>query len=161
MNHSLEDDLLMLAAAHGQTALLHAFARLQGTIRAARRAAARTWGPLSTTVMETLRISEAQKADEMSQVEHDAGLEHTLRLVWPQTRAWKFLCVTCSDYGLVMAGCPGDDTCGRDKAHLPHEFGRPCGCSRGARHRETPKPTADDFTSAGQSKSRMTRVGRR
>jgi len=64
-------------------------------------------------------------------------------------REWKYLCNQCDDYGLVIADCAGDRTCGRYKPHLPHVFGTPCACSRG-RAFEFKQPV-DDYTQAGKT----------
>jgi hypothetical protein len=114
---------------------------------------------LVQTYMAAMRHWDAQKSDGVSLCERLIGLEKTLRACWPFTREWKYLCVECSDFGLVMATCPGDATCGRSKQHLPHDYGTPCWCSQGIRYRAKPKPSADDFTAAGKSKP-MTRLGR-
>lgn len=100
-----------------------------------------------------------QKADGVSLTERQAGFEKTIRACWPFTREWKYLCDRCLDYGLEIATCPGDATCGRVKAHLPHTFGSPCWCAQGSRYKEKPKPGKEDFSHAGKSKP-MTRLGR-
>ena len=75
--------------------------------------------------------------------------ERSVRSAWPTTREWKYLCQTCADYGLEMLDCPGDRTCGRDKEHLSHEFGRPCWCDAGAKFRKAPR-SEEDFQQAGK-----------
>lgn len=101
-----------------------------------------TESALAATYVEALRIWDAQKEQGVSREERLSGLEQTLKSAWPQTREWKYLCRECSDYGLVMSTCPGDATCGRNHTHQPHEFGRPCWCSNGAKFRATPETPA-------------------
>lgn len=43
-------------------------------------------------------------------------------------RVWKTECDTCEDSGWEYFFCPGDQTCGRQKSHLPHNYVRPCVC---------------------------------
>jgi hypothetical protein len=87
--------------------------------------------------------------------------ERSIRLAWPSVREWKYLCHTCDDYGLEMGFCPGDRTCGRDKQHLPHEFGRPCWCSAGAKFRKREVNPDVDHLEAGKTPKpkRFTRFG--
>ncbi len=117
---------------------------------------------LVETFKGAMLVWDGQKADGVPVVSRIEALSISLRLSWPgQTREWKYLCQHCSDYGLVMAECDGDATCGRDKRHLPHEFGTPCWCSNGNRFRGKPDPKPDDFASAGKTpKRQMTRFGR-
>lgn len=105
---------------------------------------------LVQTFREAMRIWDAQKAEGISRADRVLGLAQSLKAAWPKGReeGWKYLCTGCSDYGLEMHECPGDATCGRDKPHLPHEFGTPCWCSAGKRFK-APAKTADDFTGAG------------
>lgn len=115
---------------------------------------------LADAVTECFRLMNQQKAAGVPKAEREQGLEALIRQVWPFTREWKYLCQACRDYGLQLAECPGDATCGRTKPHLPHEFGTPCWCSVGAKFKPKPKPSAEDFTAAGKAPSKMTRVGR-
>lgn len=114
---------------------------------------------LGKTFVAAMQLWDQQKADGVTREDRLICLERTLRAAWPQTREWKFLCQNCRDYGLVIAPCVGDASCGRAKTHLLHDYGTPCWCSAGQRFREKPKPSAEDFTAAGRSKP--TRVGRR
>lgn len=133
-----------------------------------RREAKHVEGPLAKAFREAMAIWDAMKADGMSLSDRCKGLEAVLRQVWPFTREWHTLCPQCNDYGLQMAVCPGDATCGDNPAthrprrpHLAHDYGRPCYCELGRRFREAPKPGPDDFTQAGKSKSRsFSRMGR-
>lgn len=86
--------------------------------------------------------------------------ERLVRQRWPFAREWKFVCQRCDDYGLEMACCPGDRTCGRDKAHLPHEFGVPCWCSAGAKFQKRALNPEADFQQAGKVQKPMKRFGR-
>lgn len=118
-------------------------------------------GILAQTLKAAMGFWDAMKADGASFQARCEALERTLRASWPFTREWKYLCQTCGDYGLEMLECPGDTTCGRLKPHLPHDFGRPCWCSAGARFRGKPKPAPEDFAAAGKTKSKpFTRIGR-
>jgi hypothetical protein len=155
---SLTDALKTLSDAHGPKALASAFAAVQGQVRRARKAADKGLGPLAQTFVAAMRIWDQQKADGVSKAERLAGLEKTLRAAWPQTREWKYLC-DCDDLGIKVSECPGDATCGRYKAHLPHTFGTPCWCPAGAKYRDKPKPSPEDFTAAGKSKP-LARMGR-
>ena len=114
---------------------------------------------LGKTFVAAMELWDGQKANGVTIEDRLICLERTLRAAWPQTREWKFLCQNCRDYGLVIEQCAGDATCGRDRPHLPHDYGTPCWCSAGQRFRERPKPSPEDFTAAGQSKP--TRIGRR
>lgn len=106
-----------------------------------------------------MRLWDAMKADGVPREEREAALERTLRAAWPQTREWKYLCNLCSDIGLRMQACPGDATCGRLKAHLPHDFGRPCWCEHGARFKEK-QHTEDDAIATAAKVKKPTRIGR-
>jgi hypothetical protein len=156
---SLSDALQTLAQAHGAAELARAFHVLQGQARRLRRATDTTWGTLSQTFVAAMRIWDQQKADGVSKAERLAGLEQTLRAAWPQTRAWHYLCVACSDLGLELFECDGGSACGRTKRHLPHTYGRACVCAKGAAFREAPKPEPADFKAAGRSKP-LSRMGR-
>jgi hypothetical protein len=115
---------------------------------------------LAQTFRAAMQIWDQQKAAGIPVLERLKGLEKTLRSAWPMTREWKYLCWNCMDYGLEIHDCPGDSTCGREKAHLPHDFGKPCWCSAGAKFR--PKPVRElDHTDAGaMPKRKPTRIGR-
>lgn len=108
---------------------------------------------LVQTFREAMRLWDAQKADGVPFADRVTGLAKSLRQAWPKGREneWKYLCSKCSDYGLEMQDCPGDATCGRPHAHLPHDFGTPCWCSAGQRFRAQPKPGPDAFTDAGKT----------
>lgn len=43
-------------------------------------------------------------------------------------RIWKTECDTCEDTGWEYFWCPGDQTCDRQKTHLPHNYVRACVC---------------------------------
>jgi len=153
---SLTDALRALSAAHGGKALAGAFHALQGQVRQTRRAAKAQYGNLAQTFMAAMQIWDAQKAEGVSREGRLAGLEKTLRASWPQAREWKYLCQECGDIGLVSYDCSGRLDCGRHREHLPHSYGRPCFCSKGARFSEKPKPEPADFKQAG-----LTKVGKR
>lgn len=153
---SLQDALQSLSEAHGPKALLAAFDSLQGRVRRARKAFTQQYGMLAQTYLEAMKIWDADKADGVPREERARRLEKSLRASWPQTREWKFLCNECGDLGLVYYECSGGSECGRMKKHLPHSYGRPCFCSKGAAFKSAPKPEATDYKQAGFSK-----VGRR
>lgn len=153
---SLTDALKTLSDAHGPRALVAAFNTLQGQVRRARKASANELGTLAQTFTAAMRIWDAQKAEGVSKAERLEGLEKTLRVAWPQAREWKYLCAECGDLGLVYYECGGGSECGRIKKHLPHTYGRPCFCAKGAKFAEKPKPQAEDFKAAGK----MVKVGR-
>lgn len=134
---------------------------LRRMVPASRRSAKETDGALSETFKQAMRLWDSQKADGVSEPERLQQLENILRVAWPKGREepWKSHCSECRDYGLVLAVCPGDATCGRSKPHLLHDFGKPCWCALGRRFHEKSKPTAEDFTQAGRSKP-MARMGR-
>ena len=120
-----------------------------------------TYGILAQTLEMALKIWAQQAADGVSREDRLAGLENTLRVAWPQTRPWSYLCDRCSDYGLIISDCAGTEVrnaCGRSAPHGSHSYGRPCDCTKGIPFRATPR-TNDDFTGAGKVR-RMTRVGR-
>lgn len=157
---SLETALDMLSAAHGPAQLAQAFARLRGTVRRERRAAAFTGGTLAQTFTAAMAIWDQDTANGVSRLDRLISLERTLRMAWPVTREWKYACKDCADYGLRMGTCPGDATCGRSKAHYAHDFGTPCWCGNGARYRDKAKPTPADFTAAGKSPAKPQRLGK-
>lgn len=117
-----------------------------------RSEAAREDATLGKIYRAAMSIWDGQKAEGMTLADRILNLAKTLRASWPQTREWKYLC-ECSDTGLKMSDCRGDATCGRKQAHMPHEFGAPCWCELGKRFRDKPKPSAEDFTAAGKSRS--------
>lgn len=116
-------------------------------------------GKLAVAFGEAMRIVDAQRDAGVPLTERLKGLEAVLRSVWPSVREWKYVCNECHDTGLRMGICPGDATCFRHKAHLPHDFGRPCWCSKGSRFQVKAKPDPSDFQAAGRT-SKPSRVGR-
>ena len=158
---SLEEALKTLSEAHGPAQLARAFEQLQGTVRTRRRRAAQAVGVLARTITEACRLRDAMRADGATLEQLNEAMEKTVRLVWPRRRPHHYICETCGDYGLDMRTCDGDErpTCGRTKPHLAHEYGRPCDCPAGARHRE-PERRAEDFTQAGKVTRKPTRWGR-
>lgn len=47
----------------------------------------------------------------------------------PREEPWHHECRECEDSGWLTAmSCPGDSTCGRRKAHRPHEYTQACPC---------------------------------
>ena len=155
------DALDTLGRAQGAKALIDAHHQARRAVRSARSAAHAKFGTLAQAYAAAMENWAAQKAEGVPFAERVAGLEKTLRAAWPKGRleAWHVLCGSCDDYGLVISACPGDATCGRVKPHLPHDFGKPCWCKAGARFKEKPKPTPDDFTAAGKPKGPQ-KVGR-
>lgn len=125
-----------------------------------RRKAHAEEGILAQTFREAMVMWDHAKAAGADLKTRLQTLENTLRAAWPKHReaAWKTLCSRCDDYGLEMADCPGDATCGRAKRHQAHSYGKPCWCERGRQFRDKPKPSPEDFTAAGKSK--MSRPGR-
>lgn len=105
---------------------------------------------LGQTIHAAIREWDSQKAAGATLAERVRNLEQTLRAAWPFTREWKFLCDRCADYGLEISQCPGDATCGRHKAHLPHEFGTPCWCSNGARYKPRERTDATAIEAAAK-----------
>jgi hypothetical protein len=132
-------------------ALAQAHEALRQSVPSQRRQAHKAEGQLAATFREAMRIWDLQKAEGMSLADRVAGLERTLRVAWPFTREWKFLCEACNDRGLVMAMCPGDATCGRHREHQAHEYGSPCWCSVGNRFKAK-APSEDDYTAAAKTK---------
>ncbi len=134
---------------------------LRQGIGPARRQAHREWGALAATYENAMRLWDAQKAHGLSFSQRLTGLDQTLRIAWLQGRGadWKYLCSRCSDYGFEMHDCPGDATCGRPKAHLPHDYGTPCWCDAGKRFRDKPKRSHEDYADAG--KTQPSKLGRR
>lgn len=118
-------------------------------------------GQLGAVFTEAMRIWDAQKAEGVPQAERIAGLRETLKAAWPQTREWKYLCQSCSDYGLVMNTCPGvkDAICGRSNPHQAHEFGTPCWCDAGRRFRPK-KASAEDAVDDAARVRTPTKLGR-
>lgn len=114
---------------------------------------------LGRIFFESMRIWDQLKTSGATFEDRRKSLETVFRAHWPFTREWKFLCSTCDDVGLVIDTCDGDATCGRERRHGPHTFGRPCWCALGAKYREKQKPTAADFADAGRVRP-PTRLGR-
>lgn len=178
----LYDALETLAKAQTPAELAAAHRTLRTSVKAKRMRAAKGLGRLATVYQEAMVIIDAQKASGVPFLERIRGLEEVLRAAWPKTRVWQFTCDRCADTGLVMAVCRRGDRCdGRstriDRADQPagkylrlcakhpdseyeHEYGTACFCALGARFRDKPKPKAEDFTAATQSKS-MTKLGRK
>jgi hypothetical protein len=104
---------------------------------------------LGSIVKIAADLRDEMRAHGADQAELDAATERIVRANWPSIREWRYLCQRCGDYGLEMFDCPGDASCGRDKQHLPHQYGRPCWCSAGAKLRPTPKAD-EDFEQAGK-----------
>lgn len=115
-------------------------------------------GALAATFLEAMRLWDAMKADGISRVVRLATLTKTLKAAWPFTREWKFFCSNCDDFGLVISFCSGDETCGRNRPHGPHEFGTPCLCAKGHAFRAKVR-TAEDYTAATKVRQ-PTRLGR-
>jgi hypothetical protein len=117
---------------------------------------------LGATVLAALQIRDAMRRDGATVAEADAALERTLRVAWPHAREWKHLCVACRDYGLVLAECPGDTTCGRPNPHERHSYGTACHCDKGRPFRAKAAPTDDDAVAvaAKSPNRRMARWGR-
>lgn len=154
-----------LAKAHGSSELASAFRSVQRAVHHKRKQDAIEFGPLQRAVNEALALRDELKAKGVSGADLDRGLEGVLRQFWPKpkgrTEPWRDLCEECRDYGLVMATCPGDATCGRPHAHAEHEYGTPCWCEKGRRFRDKPKPEPSEFTDAGKTpKKGFTRFGR-
>jgi hypothetical protein len=163
MRSGLYQALEALSEAHGQAELIRAMGAVRRAARKVRVSEDREIGKLSAAVMQAIEIRDHLKADGVTGDALNIGLEGVLRDTWPKGRSepWH-TCKGCSDYGLEMFTCPGDATCGRERPHLAHDFGKPCWCQKGARFREAPKPTSDDFTNAGKAPKRsgFARAGR-
>lgn len=111
------------------------------------------------TIKALFREWDNQKALGASFAERVRNLERTVRAVWPFTREWHYLCGECSDYGLRIADCAGDATCGRTKPHLPHDFGTPCWCEQGRRYRARER-TEESAVEAAAKVRKPSRFGR-
>lgn len=144
-----------------------------------RKTAAQSEGKLAAAFRELMLLWDQQKADGVPFLERMKGLTAVLRDVWPQTRAWHYVCDDCSDTGLVTAVCrlgarcdglssrvdhysqkPGKyrRLCGLNPdSDYVHEYSRPCQCVKGERFKHAPKAPAD-FAQAGRS-SKPTRLG--
>lgn len=153
---------------------------LRSAVSGKRKADRKTWGPLARAFGDAMQIMDRQKADGVPFIERLKGLDGVLRQFWPFTREWKYVCRECDDTGLVMltcrrgSRCDGISTrtdgpfqqpgkyqrfCAKDPdGDYEHDYGRACYCSLGARFRQPPKPSPDDFQSAGRRK--FTRIGR-
>ena len=133
---------------------------MTGSPNSRKRSAMPSDGKLATIFREAMRGWDAMKADGIPIAERVKALEASLRQAWPFTREWKYLCVECNDTGFVLSECHGDATCGREKRHGPHTFGRPCWCSLGARFRPKARPNLEDVEAAGKVSKPMTRFNR-
>lgn len=150
-----------LAAAKTPSQLVAAHGRLARTVATTRKRAAMKSGKLATAFGAFMATWEELKAQRVSFFDRCKQLEAVLRANFPEGREqpWRYLCEHCDDSGLRIADCPGDATCGRERKHGQHIFGTPCWCQAGARFRQKPKPTPEDFTQAGRNR-KMTRLGR-
>jgi len=92
----------------------------------------------------------------------DQAFEEVIRDVWPKGREepWHDICAPCGDYGLVLAQCSGDASCGRKPGHGPHEYGMPCWCPAGKRFRAKPDQSPEDGLAAAAKTTKPTRFGR-
>lgn len=117
---------------------------------------------LAEAYKDCLPILDAQKKAGVPFLERIKGLEGVIRTFWPFTREWHYVCGECADYGLQMANCDGEKhRCGlgKGKPHLPHEYGRPCWCSAGARFKARER-TEETAVEAAAKVRRPTRFGR-
>jgi len=126
-----------------------------------RRKAAFEDGALAQTYIEAMRIWDQEKADGVPLAMRQQQLERTLRLAWPQTRVWKYVCERCGDTGWENRVCTRETHCGRRRCEPGHDYVVPCVCPKGeARNRQLhPKATPEDFQQAGKRKG-FTKVGR-
>ena len=115
---------------------------------------------LGQTIRAAFTEWDAQKAAGASIAERVANLTKTLKAAWPFTREWHYLCPQCGDDGLQIHDCPGDATCGRSKAHLPHDFGAACWCSAGSRFKAKERTEESAVETAARAKKQPTRFGR-
>lgn len=119
-------------------------------------------GKLAQAYKECLPILDAAKAAGVPFQERIKGLEGVIRTFWRFTREWRYRCGECSDYGLQMSECDGEQhRCGlaKGKPHLPHEFGRPCWCAAGARFKAKERTEETAMEAAARVK-KPTRFGR-
>jgi hypothetical protein len=171
MSHDdLQAALETLSQAHGSQALAAAFRLVQRTVRRARAGDGEV-GRLARSVREAIAIRDQMNATGVTGPELDAGLELVLRDTWPapkgRTEPWHDICSSCRDYGLVMATCSGDATCGPNThtgrpriAHGPHDFGVPCWCNRGLRFTKKAPTDFDAVDRAAKPKPQMQRFVR-
>jgi len=153
---------------------------LRAAVSGKRRTARQTEGKLASAFREAMAIVDRQRDNGVPFLDRMNGLDAVLRQFWPFTREWKYVCRECNDTGLVMLVCQRGNRCDgistrTDGPHQPagkylrfcakdpdgdyeHEYGRACYCGLGARFRQHPKPSPEDFQSAGKSKP--TRIGR-
>lgn len=123
-----------------------------------RKAAHQAEGKLAAAYREIMALWDKQRAEGVPFTERLKGLSNVFRDLWPQGRTWHYLCDDCNDVGLKITDCPGNSTCGRSKAHLPHDFGTPCWCAKGERFK-IPVKAASDYAQAGRT-TKPTRIGR-
>lgn len=114
---------------------------------------------LADTVEECYRICDRMKADGASLEDRTLVLEKALRLAWPFTREWHYLCANCDDLGLEIRSCDGSPLCGRHKLHLAHSYGKPCYCAAGRKFEQRQK-SPEDLVSAAAKVSKPSRFGR-
>ncbi len=168
-----------LAAAKTRGELLTAHRAVRRELAQKRRSDGTEWGVLAQTYTEAMRIWAAQKADGVSLLERERGLERTLRAAWPKgrTEPWHYLCDRCDDTGWLFGACTPETPCGRPFT-LPnqrpddytgrgrctpnHRYATPCWCEKGQMFRrglEGQKAKPEDFKQAGKSRD-FKRVGR-
>jgi len=117
---------------------------------------------LAATFTEAMAQWDRQKAEGVPLEQRVGFMEKILRVAWPFTREWKYLCVDCHDTGLVLHECPGDARCDsrwRERAHPSHSYGKPCWCSLGNRFREKSRQDMDPIEQAAKVR-KPTRLGR-
>ena len=143
----------------------------------ARRKADREFGPLAQSFALAMQIGDAQRAEGVPLAERLEGLEKTLRAAWPQIRPWRYLCERCNDTGWVPLTCTqnapcgrpyrlqgqrGEDNTGQGQCGNGHEYVQPCWCVKGQARRDQleRRPKREDFTAAGATTKKPTRIGR-
>jgi len=160
VKNPLTTALEALSEAHGPSALVAAFRRLQVQVRKQRKR--EPVGKLASVMMEAIAARDRLKANGATGEDLDAGLAGVLRDVWPKgrERPWQHLCSACDDCGLQIKDCAGDAVCGRTFPHRPHTYGVPCWCDKGARYRPKPAAVSDELDSAAAKPRRPSRFGR-
>jgi hypothetical protein len=117
---------------------------------------------LAATFTEAMLQWDRQKAAGVPLAERVTMLSKILRLAWPFTREWKYLCAACSDTGLELHECPGDARCDsrwKERPHPAHSYGTPCWCALGNRFRLRSRHEEDPIEQAAKVR-KPTRVGR-
>ncbi len=107
--------------------------------RRGRKAFAAIFGPFVKAMNEMMAAYHAARADGMERDAGIAGIEETLRQVWPRTK-FPPACLRCDDIGYEELTCTAAHRCQRRKCQekpytWEHPYVDPCPCDKGDKFR--------------------------